>query len=369
MASALAALVVLFLGLPIARFGRRMGWQFMASSGSLPVIATPPALTGGITLALGIGSAVLIFPALHWPAAPLIGAVILLLAGQIHDRFTGADRIQVIAVLLVALIVALTTNRPGATSAFAFPGLETLVGVVVLAVAITVFQLSDRADGLTDGLALIACVGIIIASYVLVVEGDERHHLSRLAPLLLVLTSMLMALSLYTWRHSGRRHSIVMLGSGGAMMLGLLTGWLALQTQTGLSGSTIGPGMLAWLFTIPLFDAGVLLLRALTSRKSQRAQIPFRAVHLLQAQIVSRRRSVATLLALGWLLAIGGVAAWSLGVPDAVLLVAWLLLFAAHATFTLVYWHRRSATPGPDWTRPESDDSHADAAQSPAADR
>ena len=131
--------------------------------------------------------------------------------------------------------------------------------------------------------------------------------------------------------------SRIFLGDAGSLFLGFSLAWFALDvTFTG--SAMVPPVTTAWILGLPVFDTISLMVRRLI--KGQNPMEPDREHlhHIFQRAGFSLRGTVylVTVLALG--MGAVGVTGWLLGIPDWVMLVAWLLAFVGHIYFVQHAW-------------------------------
>lgn len=190
--------------------------------------------------------------------------------------------------------------------------------VVCVVGVINAINMSDGLDGLAGGIALIA-VGCMAVAAIMAAQVTT-------ARVLIVFACAIAAFLVFNLRSPWRRRALVFMGDAGSMMLGFVLTWFAVQLTQG-EKPVLSPIIAVWLLGLPLLDMGSVLLRRVV-----RGRTPFSADrehihHILLRAGYSIGQTVAILLALAAVLAVAGLSAWALNVPDAVMFYAFLTLF------------------------------------------
>jgi UDP-N-acetylmuramyl pentapeptide phosphotransferase/UDP-N-acetylglucosamine-1-phosphate transferase len=123
----------------------------------------------------------------------------------------------------------------------------------------------------------------------------------------------------------------VFMGDAGSMWLGLVLGWFMAQ----ICQQHSDPGVIFWLFGLPLIDTLAVMLRRMRSRKS-----PFKADrthfhHILEFRGLSTGLAVLIAAAVQAVLVAIGIALYVLQAPTSVVLGGFAILFASY------YWGMR----------------------------
>lgn len=179
----------------------------------------------------------------------------------------------------------------------------------------------DGMDGLL-GLLLLVLFGVLAAL-------AWRAGLVVDARLLSLLCAVLAVFLLFNFRFAERRHARVFLGDAGSLFLGMSAAWFLIRFSQ-KPVDLIRPITAVWLFAVPLLDTVTLMIR-----RHRRGRSPFAADrehihHLLHAAGFSVRSTVLIIVAASLLFATIGLAGQWAGVPEWVMLVAFLLLFAIY---------------------------------------
>ena len=196
--------------------------------------------------------------------------------------------------------------------------------------------MSDGADGLAAGLAMIALAFLAMSAFI-AGRAVSGH-------LLLTAFAAVLAFWVLNMRLPWQRHAKIFLGDSGSMMLGLLLTWFSIEVTRG--GAGLSPIAAVWFLALPLVDMGVVILRRIG-----RGQSPFRAGrdhfhHVLIATGMPPATAVRLMLAIALALAATGFVAWRAGVPDYVMFYAFIALLAGSYAISwrwprIVRWVRR----------------------------
>jgi UDP-GlcNAc:undecaprenyl-phosphate/decaprenyl-phosphate GlcNAc-1-phosphate transferase len=319
------------LGRPIAI---RLGIVDDPSVSALKTHAEKVPLIGGpaLFIAIAIGL-VLASPGKIQPI--FFDMLPLLLLGLVDDiwRLRPLSRliIQIAVVLQLVITHGVTLVNLGPLF-----GSEPIVLHQWWAAAFTVFafvglinavNLIDGLDGLAGGLVWVALALILLLSAVVGISGS-------VIALIVATLSALLGFLLFNLRHPWNKRASVFLGDSGSLLLGLILGAVLFKvTQIKSPGM---PAVLAlWILLVPLFDACSVMIRRLIYRKSPMRGDLQHIHHLMLAAGFSHRQTVAFLLAIAAVAGFGAIAAWSLGVPQWVLMAAYLVLAAAYLIWVL----------------------------------
>jgi UDP-GlcNAc:undecaprenyl-phosphate GlcNAc-1-phosphate transferase len=259
----------------------------------------------------------------------LAGGGLLVIVGILDDRIAlrASTRFgaQTAAALLLTLGGGVTLTSVGdllglgpiQLGVFAVPvTLFAMVGVI------NAFNMIDGIDGLAGGLTLIALVCLLLLA----------PSIGPLQVLMLITIAALIPYLIDNLQLFGRRGHRVFLGDSGSMLLGYLVVWGLVDTAATPGGI---PAVTAlWLVALPLMDTFRVMLR-----RARRGISPFAADsghlhHMLSAILGSARRALVVMLIAGVLLAAVGIITNEARVPEQVIFLAALLVFAAYLVLT-----------------------------------
>lgn len=347
--------MVLLIAVPMARLSARQGWVVRQRSTAMPVASHPPAFVGGIVMALGMLSAASFATPLAWPIELAIATLVVLVAGLLRSVGRISARQLGVAVLPAAIVVA-TTYGFADDAGVGLTAVRLAFGAAVVFMVAAAFILVDRADGLVEGLSLVASLTLVFAVNLTAPENPSDQVPSSLIPVALALIGSLLALAAFSWCRPRRRQALLIPGLGGSALLGVTLGWLSLRAHDDLGDSGFGLGVLLWVFAIPLADAGMYVLRHLFIGKEPRGATPFRAIHLAEVQLYTRGGAVITIVGISAILAGLGLMLWRYEVSGFVLCGLYALAFAIYSGAWIIYWKRRTHLKKSDWTQIKSRD-------------
>ncbi|MFK7967490.1 MAG: MraY family glycosyltransferase [Burkholderiaceae bacterium] len=342
----LIALVVVLLAVPpLASLGERLGWVYENKKAIRHVVMPPVPYMGGTAVLLGLVAAGTIA---NWPSEAwglIVGILVVFGLGVVEDRMPVRRRFW-IAGMAAGAAAAVIGGQHFITSTgqlfgpFAIP-LSILAipfSVAVVGVIAMGFRTIDRADGLCDGQALISTVALLIVALILSAGGAQGWPMPAFAVVAMSMLGALLGVSFYTLRRPGRRLAMVYLGSAGAMMLGLVVGWLWLQVHAGFGSDGIGIGGLMWIVAIPLTDLCFYAIRRVMTGRGWSASDKFRIYHWLKEQQFSVGQAVGITHAAACVTAVIGIAGWAIGLPDFFLFWGFWAAFAVYAIVALAFW-------------------------------
>lgn len=296
-------------------------------NGAIPV-------TGGAVILLAMLASYGLFEA-DWnlrKAAFIGGALMLVVVGQLDDkydlRWTWRIAAQALVAVLLALLAGVSAHNLQDVFGFAAAniGLLSLPFTVFVVVGIiNALNMADGVDGLAGSLAL---VSLALFTGFALYAGDLF-----LAERLLTLGGAVMGFLLWNKRSPWLPQAKVFLGNGGSMLLGFILAWAALRlTQN--PEHPVSPVLGPWTLALPLIDCVVLMLRRMRTGKS-----PFRAdrnhMHHLLLDAGFTPGKVTVIIAGGSLaLGIAAACAVKLGVYRPALVLAFLVLLLAWYLFT-----------------------------------
>src|SRR5580704_7622903 len=293
--------------------------------------ADPTPLVGGaaITLAGLIAGAILLPPSRDLIALAA-ASLMLLVVGELDDRFDINWRIRITAQAAAGLVLyvwgGVRVESIGNALGFAGHtlGVLSLPFTVLATVGITnAVNWADGVDGLAGSLSL-AALGMLVAASIY--AGNAA-----LATDLMLMAGCVMGFLAFNLRTPWRPRASVFLGCG-AEILGLWIAWASFRlTQT--PGHPVTPVLAPFLIAPPVIDCLVLIVRRLRARRSPFSADRDHMHHLLLDAGLSSTSVVVVLT--GLTLTIGFVAANArrIHVPEPVFPLVYL---AAAATYFFV---------------------------------
>ena len=218
----------------------------------------------------------------------------------------------------------LVHDGPVMLAAWALP--VTIFAVVGM---INAINMIDGLDGLAGGICVTALTWFGVAAGLLGLRDELL--------LILLLGCSILGFLLFNMRHPWRARASVFLGDGGSMMLGLALAFVAIGlSQT--RGPSLSPVAVLWICALPVIDTLSLIVRRTASGLSPMAGDRRHLHHLLLQAGLTVGQTVIALICIAAALGAIGVAGWSLGVSDSVLLLGLLAPVGLHVWFTTYGW-------------------------------
>ncbi len=297
----------------------------------------PVPLIGGIAMFWGFLFAVLTLDVSLAPLRALFaGSALLVLVGVLDDFHELSSRTRFIGQIMAALAMIYWGGvRLGHLGHLVSSGLFTLrpweapVTAFATVGVINALNMADGLDGLAGSLALIA-LGTMAALAL------AAGHLAE-AQVLLVLASAVAAFLCLNLRFAGRPRALVFMGDAGSMFLGFAIAWFSIGLSQG-DAPAMTPVTALWIFALPLFDTVSIMLRRVLKGRSPFAADREHFHHILQAAGYSVNESVLIMTSLALGLAAVGVAGFHMRIPESVMFLGLMMLFAAYFWSVLHAW-------------------------------
>lgn len=194
---------------------------------------------------------------------------------------------------------------------------------------INALNMIDGIDGLSGSVSFASALLIAMVAFL----ASEQAILV----LALMLMAGLTAFLFFNLRYPTNPRARTFLGDNGSMLIGLIIAWLLIDLSQG-EQSAIPPIVAVWLFAVPLMDTVGIMVRRLWLGRS-----PFRPdrhhIHHLFLRAGFRvEETVHTIALLHLAIGLAGLLLYQKGVPEPVLLFAFLVLFAAYFYTVLRPW-------------------------------
>src|SRR5690554_446715 len=294
-------------------------------------------LTGGLGVFIGF---LLVQPLLSVPLGELlplsVGLVALVACGVIDDardmRRTVKFGVQLAVAALMVLWgqqVLVTLGRFPLVGEVHLGWLAVPFTIVAVAGLINAINMMDGVDGLAGGSALsvLGWLGFVAAL---------QSQLTLLA-VIVTLAASVMGFLLFNMRHPLRRRASVFMGDAGSMALGFAIAWFVValsQSET----AVVSPIAYGWVLALPVMDTLSLMVRRLRKGRSPFSADRDHLHHIfLRAGFTPGQTTLILMLLVAALGAVG--VSFSLaGVPDGLLLVGLVGLFALHDLFVRRAW-------------------------------
>jgi UDP-GlcNAc:undecaprenyl-phosphate GlcNAc-1-phosphate transferase len=292
-------------------------------------------LIGGLSVFSGLALALAIFaPSVLNPAYYLLLAGAIVILGAFDDYLDLSVKLRLTIQLIVGLgmVYALDLHLASLGNLFGF-GEVTLgflgipITLIAVIAAINAFNMTDGIDGLAGMLSLVSFVSI--AGFMLLFGQPEQA----LLPMTLI-CALLPYLAFNLHVVPGKK---IFMGDAGSMLIGLSVIWLLIigtQSET----ASFRPVTALWLIAIPLMDMVAIMLRRIL-----KGQSPFQAdrehLHHISLRLgLNSRESLTLITALACIFACIGIIGEYLMIPDVVMLLLFVLVFAGYILLLQNIW-------------------------------
>lgn len=265
----------------------------------------------------------------------LLPVGMMLVLGMIDDARPLSARIKLPVQIMAAWLLTRTTGF--SVTELPLPGLAAGVPLGLLATPVTVFvivgvvnalNLADGADGLAGGYVMGA---LVLLASVSVALGRPINLL-----LIVALMSSVAGFLVVNARHPLLRRAHVFMGDAGALALGMLLCWLAIDLSRG-TGPRMPPVLLLYALALPILDMATVTTRRMLAGVSPMRPDRTHLHHILCLKGWSVELSVrslwilhAAIAGLGWLL-------WRVGAGAGVLLAVFVGILAAKMLWMRVW--------------------------------
>ncbi|MDZ7901614.1 MAG: UDP-N-acetylglucosamine--undecaprenyl-phosphate N-acetylglucosaminephosphotransferase [Rheinheimera sp.] len=298
--------------------------------GSIPLI-------GGISIFSGVALTLSWFGLpmdTHWYYLLCGGAIVIL--GVFDDFLDLSVKLRLCAQVIIALVMMyglqLYVGNLGnliGTGDLKLGYIGIPFTVVAVIAAINAFNMIDGIDGLARMLSGVSFVSLTLMMGV----GGQLEH----AVLPMVLVFAIIPYLLFNLDLVGRGKGKIFMGDAGSMLIGLSVIWLLIVGSQSDSAS-FRPVTALWVIAIPLMDMVAIMIR-----RMRKGQSPFMADrehlhHIFLRLGLNSRQSLVVITSLASMLATIGVVGEYLLVPDGVMLLLFLLMFAIYSLSLQYIW-------------------------------
>lgn len=263
----------------------------------------------------------------------LISAALILFLGVLDDKYDLSVRVRMAAQVITASILIFgaglyLTSFGNILFFFEFKLGYVGVFVTILAVigAINAFNMVDGIDGLAGMLSLVTFAALAILFYW---AGNHWFML----PLLFI--GAIFGYLLFNLRWPFQSLDKIFMGDAGSMLIGLTVVWLlVIGTQTGShlmqGGAVFSPVTALYLIAIPLMD-----MAAIMYRRVKKGMSPFKPDrdhlhHIFERAGYNRKQTLIRISLASFLLAIIGVGAEMVQVPEWIMFTVFLAIFVSY---------------------------------------
>jgi UDP-GlcNAc:undecaprenyl-phosphate/decaprenyl-phosphate GlcNAc-1-phosphate transferase len=266
-----------------------------------------------------------------------ISSTIIFITGFVDDVVQLSYKLRFIIQSVVAFIIVLAGGIVLEDLGGLFFGWPLHLGLfaipfTVFAIigGINIINMIDGVDGLSGSLSLSSFLLLGVVAYV----AGDLTNLFLVAALIGGIAGFLN----YNLRRSSWDGARVFLGDNGSMLIGLLFAWLLVDISQN-PNPAMSPVTAIWLLAIPLMDAVSVMHRRVRLGSSPFKPDCNHLHHILQRAGYRVNEVVFAIVSLHLLIGITGLAGLYLGVPDFVMLLGFLLVYAGYFYLTLRPWH------------------------------
>jgi UDP-GlcNAc:undecaprenyl-phosphate GlcNAc-1-phosphate transferase len=328
----LLTLAAIFILIPVAN---KIGLVDKPQGRKQHVGAIP--LIGGISIFTGVALTLSWFGLpmdTHWYYLLCGGTIVIL--GVFDDFLDLSVKLRLCAQVIIALVmmyglqlyVSNLGNLVG-TGDLKLGYLGIPFTVIAVIAAINAFNMIDGIDGLAGMLSGVSFVSLTLMMGV----GGQLEH----AVLPMVLVFAIIPYLLFNLDLVGKGKGKIFMGDAGSMLIGLSVIWLLIVGSQSDSAS-FRPVTALWVIAIPLMDMVAIMIR-----RVRKGQSPFMADrehlhHIFLRLGLNSRQSLVIITSLASMLATVGVVGEYLMVPDLVMLLLFLLMFAIYSLSLQYIW-------------------------------
>lgn len=328
----LLTLAAIFILIPVAN---KIGLVDKPQGRKQHVGAIP--LIGGISIFTGVALTLSWFGLpmdTHWYYLLCGGTIVVL--GVFDDFLDLSVKLRLCAQVIIALVMMyglqLYVGNLGdllGTGDIKLGYIGIPFTVVAVIAAINAFNMIDGIDGLAGMLSGVSFVSLTLMMGV----GGQLEH----AVLPMVLVFAIIPYLLFNLDLVGKGKGKIFMGDAGSMLIGLSVIWLLIIGSQSDSAS-FRPVTALWVIAIPLMDMVAIMIR-----RMRKGQSPFMADrehlhHIFLRLGLNSRQSLVIITSLASMLATIGVVGEYLLVPDLVMLLLFLLMFAIYSLSLQYIW-------------------------------
>ncbi|GAA5186439.1 UDP-N-acetylglucosamine--undecaprenyl-phosphate N-acetylglucosaminephosphotransferase [Ferrimonas gelatinilytica] len=300
-----------------------------AHNGAIPLI-------GGIAIFISVMSAALVFfPVGTTLKMYLLSAALMLFIGVLDDKYDLKVSYRLFAQAFAASLMIFGADEYlrdfgnlfgfGVVELGVFGPVVTLIAVIG---AINAFNMVDGIDGLAGMLSMISFGGLAV---LMALNNDPWFML----PLLFIAAIAAYLMFNLGWP-TGRLRKIFM-GDAGSMVIGLTIVWLLVLGSQGENRS-FSPVLALWIIAIPLMD-----MAAIMYRRKKKGQSPFKPDrdhlhHIFMRAGLTSKGALAWISCLALSISVIGVMGYWFNLPDILLLLGFLLMFAGYSYLIQHIW-------------------------------
>ncbi|MEZ9823260.1 UDP-N-acetylglucosamine--undecaprenyl-phosphate N-acetylglucosaminephosphotransferase [Shewanella sp. 10N.286.45.A1] len=257
----------------------------------------------------------------------LISAALILFLGVLDDKYDLSVRVRIVAQVITASILVFGAGLYLTSLGHITYFFELKLGYVgilftVFAVigAINAFNMVDGIDGLAGMLSLVTFSALALLFYLV---GNSWFIL----PLLFI--GAILGYLLFNLRWPFESIEKIFMGDAGSMLIGLTVVWLLV---IGVEANTqaLAPVTALYLIGIPLMDMAAIMYRRIKKGMSPFKPDRDHLHHIFERAGYSRKQTLIRITLISIALAAVGVCGELFQVPESIMFIGFLVIFAAY---------------------------------------
>lgn len=305
-------------------------------------------LIGGVSIFIGVAISALLFMSLDAQQKVLLAAsLVIVVMGVFDDLYDLSVRLRLGIQAVCTLILCFSLHVSLAHLGYMLGFINLNIGVAgyVLAIfavigGINAYNMMDGIDGLAGSMALVSLTALII---LFAAAGATGYMNWALIFAVAIVPYLFANLKLFGFKRK------IFLGDAGSMLLGFVIVWL-LILGTQQQDKYFRTVTALWIIAIPLMDMAAIMIRRIRKGNSPFKPDRNHLHHIFLRAGLNSRQALAVIVAAAVLLTSIGIAGEFWKVPEWIMLVGFLGLFAGyydslHRIWKIVRWVRRSRTP------------------------
>ncbi|TDF39519.1 undecaprenyl-phosphate alpha-N-acetylglucosaminyl 1-phosphate transferase [Alteromonadaceae bacterium M269] len=285
-------------------------------------------LIGGIAVFVGVLTACsILYPHSQVLDLYLISSALIVFVGALDDYRELAVSVRLCAQVLISSIMVFGANLhiESFGNILGFGSVELLwfgypITVLAVIAAINAFNMTDGIDGLAGSLSVVSFLSL--ACLMLLSNAQYSY-----VPLILAFATIpYLAFNLGL---IGGQAKKIFMGDAGSMFVGLSVVWLLVLGSQGESPA-FRPVSALWIIAIPLWDMCAITLRRISQGRSPFMPDREHLHHIFLRMGYSSKKSLVLIVCLAVIFAMVGVLGELYQIPEIVMFVGFLLLFAGY---------------------------------------
>ncbi|MBF0109652.1 MAG: undecaprenyl/decaprenyl-phosphate alpha-N-acetylglucosaminyl 1-phosphate transferase [Magnetococcales bacterium] len=298
----------------------------------------PTPMVGGIAMFLSFWPGVFL---LDLPPTPIQRLFLVTLLVIVIGAWDDARKLRVRHRIAAELVTGLLLCAGGGVTVVTLGnllGLGTLdLGILAVPFSVVCFIGVINAVNMADGIDGLAAGTCLVSTIIMLTLSWWRHRFAEAWILALLVAALIPFFCLNARLFTNK--ALVFLGDAGSLFLGTTMAFFTMTLSQG-ENPAFKPVVALWLIAVPLIDMFASFLRRLLAGRSPFSPDRHHAHHLLRQLKFSEKSATGILMATTFTLAILGVVLEHLGVPEVLMFLSLLLLYALYCAFTIHFWQR-----------------------------